>query len=191
MFTTSTGKPGTSCAAPPAKWARAPRSCRRVHPAASTREPTLDNEEDPPLSWRQTRELFAADHARLRRALAAQLGAEPALTWLHPGAACVFLFRVAHHLWRRGHRKSARLVSQLGTLATGGDFHPASAFGPGLLVPHPTGVALMGGAGRNLAVMSRSGTGMLPKSRDAGVGMGLPFLGDDCTIGPCCGIEGP
>lgn len=151
----------------------------------------MDNEEDPPLSWRQTRELFAADHARLRRALAAQLGAEPALTWLHPGAACVFLFRVAHHLWRRGHRKSARLVSQLGTLATGGDFHPASAFGPGLLVPHPTGVALMGGAGRNLAVMSRSGTGMLPKSRDVGAGMGLPFLGDDCTIGPCCGIEGP
>lgn len=151
----------------------------------------MDNAEDPPLTWRQTRELFAADHARLRRALAAQFGTGPALAWLHPGAACVFLFRVAHHLWRRGHRKSARLVSQLGTLATGGDFHPASAFGPGLLVPHPTGVALMGGAGRNLAVMSRSGTGMLPKPRDVGAGMGLPFLGDDCTIGPCCGIEGP
>jgi len=147
--------------------------------------------ENAPISWRRTRERFAADLERLRRALAAEFGVDPVLLRLHPSAVCLLLHRLAHHAWQRGHRKTARILAQAGTLATGGDFHPASDIGPGLFVPHPTGIALMCRAGHNLTVMSRSGTGMLPRARDVGAGPGLPVLGDDCTLGPCCGIEGP
>ena len=123
--------------------------------------------------------------------LEAQWGCARPSPWLHPGGLCVALFRIAHQLWHNGHRKSARLVSQICFLLTGGEIHPACHIGPGLLIPHPCGVAILCDAGRNLTALSRSGTGMLPKDRDVGAGSGVPLLGNDCILGPCTGVEGP
>lgn len=110
---------------------------------------------------------------------------------LHPATICLSLFRLSHYFWRNGHRKAARLLFNLNSLLSGGDIHPQNDIAGGLLIPHPTGCALMCSAGRNLAVLSRSGSGMLPKQRDVGAGPGVALLGDDCIIGPICGVEGP
>ena len=144
-----------------------------------------------PMSWPETRRRLARDLARLRSLIAGQLGAAPTLLWLHPAAVCVALFRLSHYFWDRGHRKSARLAFHLNALLTGGELHPQNDIGGGLLIPHPTGCALMCSAGDNLTVMSRSGSGMAPKMRDVGAGPGVGILGNDCTLGPSCGIQGP
>lgn len=144
----------------------------------------------PPVGWGETRRLIREDHARLAAIVRARFGADASIA-LHPGALNTAAFRVAHYLWRRGHRKTARLVSQAQFLLTGGEIHPEADIGPGLAIPHPTGAAILCKAGRNLTILSRAGTGMLPRPRDVGAGPGVPQLGDDCVLGPCNGVEGP
>ena len=49
----------------------------------------------------------------------------------YPGLHAVIAHRVAHGLWVRGHRFSARLVSALARAVTAVDIHPGATLGPG------------------------------------------------------------
>jgi serine O-acetyltransferase len=102
------------------------------------------------------------------------------------------LYRIAHHLFRRGHTLSSRIVWQINFLVTGADISPASELGPGLLILMPAGVALMGRAGRNLTVMPCAGLGgEMGSFSDVGAGPGLPYLGDDVVLESHSGVLGP
>lgn len=145
----------------------------------------------PCLTWGETRRRLGEDEARIRDMLRARFGVEPVLLLFDPSWRCVALHRAAHCLWRRGARKSARLLVQLNSVLTGADIHPNCDFGGGLLIPHPAALTASGNAGRNLTMMPLSGIGMLPRPEDVGAGPGLPVLGDDVWLGAGCGVLGP
>ncbi len=144
------------------------------------------------MTWRETAERMRADHARLVEYLSRVRGEPVRRAWLHPAHVCVWLHRMSHHNYRNGRRWIARLIWHLNTLLTGADIAELSDLGPGLLIPSPVGVALMGRAGRNLTVLPCAGLGgEMGVSRDIGGGPGLPVVGDDVTIGPHSGVLGP
>ena len=134
--------------------------------------------------------LLAADARRYRAYAEARFGYRP-LTWFaDPGFVCALIHRLGHAAHRRGWRKGGLVAYQLNSIITGADIEPASDFGPGLLIAHPTGVTLSTRAGRNFTVHARSGCGGSVQSDDVGAGPGLPVLGDDVTLGDFIGIQG-
>lgn len=147
------------------------------------------------LSWRETRARMAADHGRLLQLLAQSLPpgqAAPRSAWLHPSHVCVWLYRLANHLFRAGHGWSARLVWHLKVVLTGADISYLADLGPGLVLLHPAGVSIMGQAGRNLTVMACCGLGgEVNRHADVAGWPGVPQLGDDVVIEPHSGVLGP
>lgn len=147
------------------------------------------------LSWQQTRARMAADHQRLLRVLAQsrlQQVAAPRSAYLHPSHVCVWLYRLANHLFRAGHGWAARLVWHLKVVLTGADISYLADLGPGLVLLHPAGVSIMGAAGRNLTVMACCGMGgEVNRQADVAGWPGVPQLGDDVVIEPHSGVLGP
>lgn len=145
------------------------------------------------LSVADTRARMRADHARLLGILrSGQPDAPPRSARLHPAYICVALYRISNHLYRAGHRLSARLVWHLNLVLTGADISEPADLGPGLVIMHPPGTAIMGTAGRNLTVMACAGIGgELGRREDVGAGPGLAVLGDDVVLEPHSGVLGP
>lgn len=102
----------------------------------------------------------------------------------------MLLYRLSHLAWMNGRRKTGRLLMQLNSMATGADLIPESDLGEGLLIPSPCGVRISGRVGRNLTVLSLSGTGGNVLTRDVGAGPGQPVVGDHVRIGPFAGVLG-
>jgi serine O-acetyltransferase len=144
------------------------------------------------LKWKQTVERIRADRERLS-AFQASLGCEnPRWLLLRPSFLCVFLHRVSHHFYCRGHQYIARFVWHLNVILTGADISAPNDLEGGLLVVSPAGIAIMGKAGRNLTVMPCAGLGSeLGRWQDIGAGPGLPVLGDDVILEPHSGVLGP
>ena len=61
---------------------------------------------------------------------------------LYPGVHAVWAHRLAHALWRRGHRFTARMLSQISRFWTGIEIHPGAQLGPGLFFDHGMGVVI-------------------------------------------------
>jgi serine O-acetyltransferase len=61
---------------------------------------------------------------------------------LYQGLHAVWMHRAAHALYVRGHRFSARLVSQLSRFFTGIEIHPGARIGRGLFIDHGMGVVI-------------------------------------------------
>ncbi len=59
-----------------------------------------------------------------------------------PGLHAVWAHRLNHSLWRRGHRFTARLLSQWVRFFTGIEIHPGALIGRRLLIDHGMGVVL-------------------------------------------------
>lgn len=71
---------------------------------------------------------------------AAQGFLEVALTY--PGLHAIWGHRLAHELWNRRHRLSARLVQEFTRLVTGVDIHPAAKMGRRIVIDHATGIVI-------------------------------------------------
>ncbi|MCL3778000.1 MULTISPECIES: serine O-acetyltransferase [unclassified Actinomyces] len=71
---------------------------------------------------------------------AARSSAEVAL--LYPGVHAVWAYRLAHRLWARGHKFTARAVSQTARNLTGIEIHPAAVLGRRLFIDHGMGVVI-------------------------------------------------
>src|SRR5699024_11662896 len=86
--------------------------------------------------------LIAEDLATARRRdPAARTAVEVALTY--PGVHALWLYRLAHHMWRLPLlRLPARVLSQLARAATGGEIHPGAVLGRRFFVDHGTGVLI-------------------------------------------------
>mgnify|MGYP002760867623 CR=1 FL=1 len=61
---------------------------------------------------------------------------------LYSGVHAVWGYRIAHTLWNRGFRFSARFLSQLVRFLTGVEIHPAAEIGRRLFIDHGAGVVI-------------------------------------------------
>lgn len=144
------------------------------------------------LTWRDTRARMRADHSRLLMLLAQIVPQPPRRAYLHPSFVCVFLYRLSNHLFRSDHNWLARIVWHLKVVLTGADINYMANLGPGLVVPYPAGVSIMGEAGSNLTAMACSGLGgEINRHQDVAGWPGVPHLGDDVVLEPHSGILGP
>ena len=60
----------------------------------------------------------------------------------YSGLHAVWAYRLHHALWVRGHRLSARLVSQAARAATGVEIHPGAVIGRRFFIDHGMGVVI-------------------------------------------------
>lgn len=132
-----------------------------------------------------------------RRDPAADSLVEVALTY--PGVHALWSHRVAHSLWGRGHRMSARLVSAGARVLTGVDIHPGARLGRRLFIDHAIGVVIGETAevGEDVVLfhgVTLGGVAMTPGKRHPTVGshvmigagakvLGPIRLGDDSKVG--------
>ncbi len=86
--------------------------------------------------------------SRLRSDLQCILERDPAARsrWevltCYPGLHALMLHRVAHALWRKGLRWSARFISQFSRWATGIEIHPGATIGNCVFIDHGMGVVI-------------------------------------------------
>jgi serine O-acetyltransferase len=84
--------------------------------------------------------------ARMREDIAAVFGRDPAarstleVILAYPGLHAIWNHRVAHWLWKRDFKLSARLVSEASRFITGIEIHPGATIGRRLFIDHGMGV---------------------------------------------------
>ncbi|NHN48640.1 serine O-acetyltransferase [Halostella sp. JP-L12] len=78
--------------------------------------------------------------AALERDPAAKSRLEVALCYA--GLHAVWFHRIAHALWNRGFRLTARVLSQFSRFLTGVEIHPAAEIGRRLFIDHGAGVVI-------------------------------------------------
>jgi len=106
----------------------------------------------------------------------------------YPGVHALALHRLAHRLWTRGWRTSARFLSHVGRFLTGIEIHPAARLGPGLFIDHGMGVVIGETAevGANVTLLqgvTLGGTSLKREKRH-------PTLGDNVVVGAGAKIIG-
>jgi len=85
---------------------------------------------------------------RLRDDVGGYLARDPAarsrleVALCYPGFHAVAFYRVAHGLWRRGFRLSARVLSQFARWLTAIEIHPGARIGNRLVIDHGFGVVI-------------------------------------------------
>jgi serine O-acetyltransferase len=109
-----------------------------------------------------------------------------------PPVLCSATYRVSHWLYRRGLPRVAGAVSWLNFVVHRADLAASAEIGPGLYVPHTSGVIFRGRAGSHLTLLFRSAVvgNRLDGRRDR-VGPDCPRLGDHVTLGVFSVIKGP
>jgi serine O-acetyltransferase len=90
------------------------------------------------LGWRT---LLREDvETALARDPAARSKVEVALAY--PGLHALWVHRVSHALWLKGHQLAARLLSQLSRAVTGVEIHPGATIGRRFFIDHGMGVVI-------------------------------------------------
>jgi serine O-acetyltransferase len=98
-----------------------------------------------------------------------------------PGLASAFLFRLSQRLDRRGHPRLASLAGRVNLALHGCQIHCRATIGPGLILPHPSGVVVGWGvqAGRSLTLYQNVTLGA--RTLD---GAEYPVLGNQVLVYP-------
>ncbi|MFF1977168.1 serine O-acetyltransferase EpsC, partial [Streptomyces sp. NPDC058204] len=116
---------------------------------------------------------------------------------LHPALPAVWGHRVAHGLHRRGLRRSARLLSNVARVASGGvEIHPGARIGRGFFIDHGAGVvigetAVIGDDVTLFHQVTLGSTGWWnDRARPAGERR-HPVLGDRVVVGAGATVLGP
>ncbi len=108
---------------------------------------------------------------------------------LLPGTWAVIIFRVAAALHHAGLRPLSRLLYFANVVLFGFDVAPTADIGPGLVVPHPIGVAIAGTSvlgARNRVLRSVAIGGSADPGR-----RGAPVSGNDVWFMDSCQVFGP
>ena len=108
---------------------------------------------------------------------------------LYSGFHAVTLHRAAHALHKKGHKFSARAISQFSKFLTGIEIHPGAKIGKGLVIDHGSGVVIGETAeiGDNCTLyqgVTLGGTGKDTGKRH-------PTLGNNVMIGSGAKVLGP
>ena len=124
---------------------------------------------------------------RLREDVQTVLDRDPAarsrleVMFCYPGVHAQVFHRMAHGLWTRGWRTSARWLSHVSRFLTGIEIHPAARLGRGLFIDHGMGVVIGETAevGHNVTLLqgvTLGGTSLKREKRH-------PTLGDNVVVG--------
>jgi len=133
--------------------------------------------------------------ARVREDIAAAKLRDPAargaaeIAVLYSGLHAIWIYRVAHALWRRGWRFAARALSQAARWVTGVEIHPGATIGRRFFIDHGMGVVIGETAEIGDDVMLYHGVTLGGRTRDAG--KRHPTLGDGVAVGAGAKILGP
>ena len=132
--------------------------------------------------------------ACMQRDPAARSRLEVILTY--PGFHAVMNYRLAHWLWRRNLRLSARIVSYVGRMITGIEIHPGATIGHGFFIDHGTGVVVGETAeiGDNVTLYHDVTLGGIAPSVESHAQRDQkrhPTLEDDVIIGSGAQVLGP
>lgn len=101
-----------------------------------------------------------------------------------PPVLCVLTYRLSHWCFRQGLTPIARFLSWLNAIVHRADLSHAAEIGPGLYIPHTSGIVFRGHAGSHLTLYFRSAVvGAHPDPRRDPMPEGCPILGDDVTVG--------
>ena len=108
---------------------------------------------------------------------------------LYSGFHAVAMHRAAHALYKKGHKLSARAISQGAKFLTGIEIHPGAKIGKGLVIDHGSGVVIGETAeiGDNCTLyqgVTLGGTGKDTGKRH-------PTLGDNVMVGSGAKVLGP
>ncbi len=114
------------------------------------------------------------------------LGAVAAFVY-EPGFAAVLKHRWAQALYRTGLRRTAKLLWRWNVFTTACHLHLDAQIGPGLVLPHPTGVVVGAGARIGIGVTLYQHT-TIGRSRRA---ERYPVIGDGVVVYPGAVIVGP
>ncbi len=107
----------------------------------------------------------------------------------YPGLHAILTYRLAHCLWERNFRTTARVLSAFGRFLTGVDIHPAARIGKNLFIDHATGVVIGETAeiGDDVTLYHGVTLGGTSTSR----GKRHPTLGDRVIVGAGAKLLGP
>ena len=133
----------------------------------------------------------------LRRDPAARNAFEVVLCY--PSLHAIWMYRLAHWMWRRKMWLAARWLAQLVRVLTGIEIHPGATIGPGFFIDHGVGVVIGKTAevGSDVTLyhgVTLGGTSLEHGKRHPTLGdrvvvgagaklLGAIYVGDDCRIG--------
>lgn len=100
----------------------------------------------------------------------------------------VLLYRLAYSLRSGPLHPLGRFVYNLNLVMTGADLDPDWPIGPGLYLPHPSGVVVAGTLGANITLFNGCTIGGIGKLGDA---EGLPVLESECVVFSGARVLGP
>lgn len=131
---------------------------------------------------------------RVREDIRAALRNDPAgrkpidIVLTYPGLHAIWLHRVAHLLWRKGLKLTARLLAAWGRKITGIEIHPAARIGRRCFIDHGMGIVIGETAviGDDVVIYHGVTLGARPGSR----GVRHPQIGDRVTIGTGAAVIG-
>ncbi len=115
---------------------------------------------------------------------------------LHPAVIAIGSHRVAHRLYRRGMYKTARLLSMVARLASGGiEIHPGAQIGRRFFVDHGSGVvvgetAIIGDDVTLFHQVTLGSTGWWNDKRRGEDARRHPLLGNAVTVGANASVLG-
>jgi serine O-acetyltransferase len=107
----------------------------------------------------------------------------------YPGLHALWLYRIAHRCWLRGHPVLARVVTQTARLATGVEIHPAAEVGRRVVIDHGIGVVV--GATAEIGEDVLIYHGVTLGSRAPNAGKRHPTVGDGVLLGANATLLGP
>jgi serine O-acetyltransferase len=145
-------------------------------------------------SWRN---LLTADMIHYAREAKAFQGVQPGKLravgiLLTPSLMCCALHRLAHAAFGRGWTRLARAIARINAFVHRAVIDPAADIGPGLYIPHPTGVVFQGTAGANLSLYTFAAViPRVPMLFSSGDGKLCPRIGNDVSIGAFAMVFGP
>ncbi|MEO5378741.1 MAG: serine O-acetyltransferase [Magnetococcus sp. DMHC-6] len=107
----------------------------------------------------------------------------------YPGVYAILIHRLAHRLWNRNFRISARLLSNMARLISGIEIHPGAQIGKGFFIDHGMGVVIgeTTQIGHNVTLYH----GVTLGGTSWNTGKRHPTLEDNVVIGAGATILGP
>ena len=98
------------------------------------------------------------------------------------GFQAVVLYRISHLLGESGWIRCAWMVARINLLLTGADIEFSARIGPGLLVPHPSGIVIGRGTRIGSGATIYQGVTCGIRGWTSGAASGYPSIGDDVVL---------
>lgn len=111
------------------------------------------------------------------------------------GLHAIFIHRIAHFIWKKGFKLTARFIAQVARFLTGIEIHPAAKIGSGFFIDHGMGVVIgeTTQIGKNVTLYHDVTLGGRTVFDEKGKLMTKrhPTIGDNVIIGSGAQVLGP